>query len=167
MPSWASFSIRWFSFMKFNPFHIPVGNILTFSTIDFREKSVLQALVCSFKKEFMMNLRRNWWRKQKLGWLVILLILKLNKGLRFECSSRVISTSVLKTYGICLLVTLIIETKMRVIGYRFLVVGWQEAIWKDPFLYWDWKERRCHPFDWWKKSGRQGLLHWTYNFLQC
>jgi len=109
--------------MKFNPFHIPVGNILTFSTIDFREKSVLQALVCSFKKEFMMNLRRNWWRKQKLGWLVILLILKLNKGLRFECSSRVISTSVLKTYGICLLVTLIIETKMRVIGYRFLVVG--------------------------------------------
>ncbi|WVY95887.1 hypothetical protein V8G54_028038 [Vigna mungo] len=29
-----------------------------------------KVFVCSFKKGFMMNLRRNWWRKEKPGWLV-------------------------------------------------------------------------------------------------
>lgn len=53
----------------------------------YRGKFVLPVRECLFKKESMMNLKKSWWRKQKLGLLVILLILKLNKGLRYELSN--------------------------------------------------------------------------------
>lgn len=85
--------------------HIATFNFL----VHFREKFVLRAPVCWFKKESMMNLRRNWWRKQKLGWLVILLILKFNKGLRYELSSTIMSTFVFSSDP------LTIETEMRVV----------------------------------------------------
>jgi len=45
---------------------------------------VLQAPAYLFRKGSMMNLRRGWWRRQKLGLLGIPLILMFSKGLRYK-----------------------------------------------------------------------------------
>ena len=62
---------------------------LIFFLFDIREKYVLQVPVYLFRKEFMMNLRKSWWRKPKLGSLGILLILKFSKGLRYGHSCTI------------------------------------------------------------------------------